>query len=918
MEKGKQNKFIFPGLRFYLLYSFFQNEPMKFFFKITDINLVTDRFDHLEPFVSPEVIKKPTRTVKLNLDKDKSVKITKKSEVVNVDKDISKPSHASDKKPEKELLKRENRVTPIIGCKEKDSIEKEITEEIKSRIQNEPASDKNAIYTNITLNRSNNVEIITKIQKVSNKNGQPIGLNIIKQTVKKTKPPPSVDHKKTQENLPKLTVKPVSNEKISLPQKIKLLDKGNAKEVNKQAVSQTVVNSIRPEVAPAGSSSAASVVASEEDEKSIFLKSIELTAKNTVKPMVSQKSDLAKSTAELTKPGMPQKVELPKVVSPHKRKSPSPHKTERPPAKKLKTAKNEKKQNIGIVKPGIKSKAIQNPAVRQMVTNVNQNATNLNRIVEQNSPNATTSKELKSLFEGCKINIPSSLSITLKESSDDDRDRRLLAAAKPVQNYIEILKLPDVVNVKDASSSLGMHHVLAHERVGTPQVTLIDSKSDNSAQKENMPKPSISTATNPISSPSITVKASSCATSSQNTPTTNSVFSKPAAILPCPVPHVSPKALNSSRDNLVKLNPRSPQTFQKMFEEAIKKPDFSNKFQTVATAKKEGKSALEKKPEKSALDLTVNESNSGTGGNKRNILEIASQLYKKTKLEQEKNGTMAGTENNVDCKVPPGKVAIPRLSHQKLVKTTPVVQKPTKGESKSPVTSVDCHSSSLGINYTVSVGQNGSRVLSPQQTETKSIPSVPKAAPGSVSSTSECKTDLECGGVSTTVPAVSPKISVSPKLLSSPKSSPKTPSSQESLRLNTPPSCSPKPPPFSPKSSKSPTGKPISNKTSSNFSVSTTSAPFNASLSPNQILEKYNIQNLAQLTASFNFSPANFVANPANQLAALQQAVILKHFEMQNRQNWLNMNPSPLIQYQKYLQSLSQGQNHLLGNIKEN
>lgn len=87
----------------------------------------------------------------------------------------------------------------------------------------------------------------------------------------------------------------------------------------------------------------------------------------------------------------------------------------------------------------------------------------------------------------------------------------------------------------------------------------------------------------------------------------------------------------------------------------------------------------------------------------------------------------------------------------------------------------------------------------------------------------------------------------------------------------------------------------------------------------NQLMEKYNIQNLAQLTASFNINPTtlgltpNLGLNPTQ--LAFQQAMILRHFEMQNRQNWLNMNPNPLAQYEKFLQNL-QNQNQLLG--KEN
>lgn len=522
---------------------------MKFFFRITDINTVADRFDYIGPKPTP-VVEKPV--------------IIKEAKTVRFQ--LPNNERTSAKK------------TVVVAAKLP-----QITEEIKNRIQKEPLSEKSSVYTNITLNRSNNVEIITKIQKVSNKNGQPIGLNIIKQTVKKSKPTPVV----------KKDVEP--------PVEIKKED-----------------DPILPAPVPM-----------EVDlEKSNFLKSIELTAKTTL-PAVS-----------------PQKVIAMEQPS-KKRKNSSPIKT----AKKTKV---------------LKLKTIQNPAVRQIVSNVNQSATNVTKIVERN-------KDLQTLFDNCKINIPSSLSITLKESSDSDGERRTPVQVKPVQNYIEILRLPDAA-----------------------------TKDDNNCE------------------------------------------------------------VNGSE-----AKRKSPQTFQKMFEEAIKKPNFVGKKETAA------------------LDLSGGES-----AKRNNIAEITQQLYKK----QEKNN----------------KVAIPRLKSK-----TP------------PEQSIDCHSASLGMNYKVSVEQK-----SPNKVVTSNT--------------------------------------------------------------------------ISPSTNKSVLPKP----TSSLSVTTTTNTPSSQSLSPNQLLEKYNIQNLAQLTASFNLSPAG-------QLAALQQAMILKHFEMQNRQNWLNMNPSPLVQYEKYLQSLQgQKQQQLLG--KEN
>lgn len=548
---------------------------MKFFFRITDINTVADRFDYIGPKPTPvaekPVIFKESKTVRFQLPNEKKSHTKSKTVMVATAKTAELP---------------------------------EITEEMKNRIQKEPLSEKSSVYTNITLNRSNNVEIITKIQKVSNKNGQPIGLNIIKQTVKKSKP-----------------VAVVKKEK----------DANASIEVKKE-------EPILP----------AAVPMEIDVEKSNFLKSIELTAKNTIQPAVSPQKVIALNTPK---------------TSTLKRKNASPLKT-------------------GTVKKAkvLKLKTIQNPAVRQIVSNVNQSATNVTKIVERN-------KDLQTLFDNCKINIPSSLSITLKENSDGDGERRTPVQVKPVQNYIEILRLPDTANA---------------------------NKDDNSGSD-----------------------------------------------VVCD-----------------EVKRKSPQTFQKMFEEAIKKPNFAGKKETVAATGT------------AALDLS-----GGDSVKRNNIAEITQQLYKK----QEKNN----------------KVAIPRLKPK-----TP------------PDQSIDCHSASLGMNYKVSVEQK-----SPNKVVTSSTVSP-----------------------STTNQTVIPK-----------------PTSSLSVTTTT---------------------------------TTTNTVTSSQSLSPNQLLEKYNIQNLAQLTASFNLSPAG-------QLAALQQAMILKHFEMQNRQNWLNMNPSPLVQYEKYLQSLQgQKQQQLLG--KEN
>lgn len=927
-----------------------QNEPMKFFFKISDINKATDRFDFVEPTVLPEVVNKPVRVAKTSKKSEKRDKI--------------RTSQVNSKKIKNEIVKSDKNRVIVDDCKDDESIEKEITEEIKSRIQNDPTNDKTSIYTNITLNRSNNIEIITKIQKVSNRNGQPIGLNIIKQTVKKSKPlplptiTPSVASS-AQNNSLQIKSEDKNGENVSVQidvkqEKIGKDAESSAKSDNKvltpvktyknennkteQDENKTDMKQNKSEKKKEASNSEIKVKeepvtvniktepVEDEIEKSIFLKSIELTARSSLlKPPASEKktpspekkppltlSPEMKYKPFETKPSSSHKVNLShKPVSSQKRKNSSPIKNPQP-AKKPRASK--------------KPKHIHNPMVKQMVTNVNQGASSLNRIVEQNSPKATTQKELQSLFDSCKINIPSSLSITLKESSEDDANRRTPTTIKPVQNFIEILKISENGNIQETTPSklvkMEQQATLTPLQKSSPIPESQVKTEDN--QPQNLKTSSPASSPKPILSPSSTKTPQSPLTTPipLKTPPTPTSQNKPNSNLPSQLKHMA-------KENLVKLNPRSAQTFQKMFEEAIKKPEFSTKL--VVLPKKDANEAsasvVASKVQKNVLDLSVGEN----GGNKRNILEIASQLQKKTKLSNDLVMEKKVVDNAEYLKAPPGKVAIPRLNNQrpssKASLHTP--SKQIKTENKSPVTSVDLHSSRLGINYTVSVGGNN---ISPGQKEAKTVQASSISPQHSFSFKSEAQPfSKELPSTKTTKPVhFSPKESIStplkeeihspkpsafsPKLslssakitsptLPSPSSTSKAIIKMDPLRLQTPPSSTISSSKPSPKQSKSPCRVPT---------------PKTGSMSPNQILEKYNIQNLAQLTASFNFNAANFVMNPANQLAALQQAMILKHFEMQNRQNWLNMNPSPLVQYEKYLQSLTQGQNHLLGNIKEN
>lgn len=538
-----------------------------------------------------------------------------------------------------EIKKVKNKLSEVIPKQEKKDF-------IKSSIKCSGDID-NSVYTNLTLNREDNIETITKIHKVANRNGHSIGVSVTNHTLKKTNNNYKVQNVK---NRPKL-----------VPTNSNLNTKNSLKKTEEKLEKER-----------------------EEIEKSIFLKSIELTAKNNV-------------IKEPVKPvGKPIKIS---TSSAQKRKNSSPVKNDKIHEKKLKAEKK-------AMKIIIQSKTISNPTVRQMVSNVNQNADNMSKIVEQST--ATKAADIKSLIDNCKINIPASLSITLNETSDSGTKTPL--PMPPVKNYIEILKLPD-------------------------------HKTDGAADG-----------------------------------------GKRAALSPIDVAR--------TKD----ANYWNSQSYQNIFEQTLAKsttPDSSN---TNNNNVKESKKFDDKTP----LDLTTPEPVANS--TKRSISDIALQLQKKTKIEEEKRKEEIAT-----------KIAIPRLPTQRTLKPSY-----NKYDLK-PQHTANMHSPRLGLNYTVSVDQK------PNTGNTK-------------------------------------------------------------RNQNTSPSTS-------------------KNKSSSNSPKS---------LNSNQLLEKYNIQNLPQVTASFNFNRS--LPFTAGQYNAFQHAMLMKQI---GQQSWVNQ--TPLLHFEKYLQTLNNAatQNHIMGDIKE-
>lgn len=636
-----------------------------------------------------------------------------------------------------------------------------IKDEIKNKLQD---IGKGPVYTNITLNRSNNVEIITKVQKVSNKNGQPIGLNIIKQTVKKTSRLPEKIAEKLTEKPAQITngckpdvrlnaetnPKPVcdssriksESDESKLESVKKEENLSNKENQNDSAEAEPPIKEeLESESSPEKNDDRNLVDIDE--EKSNFLKSIELTARSALQTLQGLKHPPNQTGTS------PKSTQKRKNSSPIKNDKKKPKKTKTPPIKLLPKLPPTSVDKIVLLAEKHKN-----------------------------------GDDLQSLFSSCKINIPSSLSITLKESSEDDRDRRNAASLRPVQNYIEILKLPD----------------------------------SNPHQKE------------------------------EKTDIDNRFKSKSAPNLPCKISVVSGKDQKQQM-----------QTFQKMFEDSLKKIELNSKINLTSN----NNNVKASSPEEGVQNNSA----------KRNLMEIASQLHKKTKLEAEKP-------------VLP-KIPIPRLN----------IQKKTSTQLKFQQTIANLHSASLGLNYTVSIAQNSNKSPLGGKIEAKVENSI-KTPPTKTTQESQkpeeaqnlTKKDDKIEEHKANGRITVPNIQNLTNLLKNHSTKPQTPVRNISPNISPRSNISPVPV-ASPRPKHSPEKPPVNSGTSQN-------CPAASAFSPNHILEKYNIQNLAQLTANLNFNSGMFGMNHTSQLAALQQAMLLKQFELHNRQNWQLSN-----QYEKYIQN---------------
>ncbi|KAL3271036.1 hypothetical protein HHI36_021536 [Cryptolaemus montrouzieri] len=870
------------------IYTWKRNEPMRFYFRIIEkgndeLPDFTKLFTPMDasPLLRPQARSTPTKKIyKASCTPDAKDRKKRTPKKTNVSKKIPAQKLAKREDYRRcDIERLESEVKSEVKVEVEDEQDHQVDKVIKTEVESAdvkpsiddskviPSDDaKKQVYKTITLNRASNLETVTEIRKMSGSERKALENS---QNVKKSSNT-TVNKTSKVQNDPS-----TSNE--DKPEKV----------IIKKEVEETPQVS-KKDIVKIESDSPSNVTGLTEKEleqkKFEFLKSIELTSKKVVdnlaklmnkqhlktlnnpaqvgqsktvatsgKPCFSMKSPVPNAAMEIVKT---KKAATPKPGSNGvKRKNSSPMKTE---AKKPKVEPRRTTKIIIQQKPGY-------PPILKP-----------NEIKNSDSITGQNKNDLHSLFQNCRLNIPSSLSITLKENGETCRKP---VQMPPVQNYIEILKID--------------------EKEGKKTITL---KQEDVSKK---PTPDVE------KSLEARQKVESTVTSSSNKNVNSTTATNQVPKIALSLPKVSPtlpEASSKPKETKDVTKSQQHQSFQKIFEESIKKVDQDGSQPTT--------------------DVAADSSN---GSGKRNILEIAQQLYKKTKIEQDKNFGKTAADSRCATPLPAPKIPIPRLNNQRVVKPP---KRNHKYENLPQQTLTNLHSSSLGLNYTVSVGKETPDVV--QQTYKVNGVMSPQ---GATSKNGESNVKSPRGGVepSGPSPGYKPSCAYNVPVKSSPIS-PKTLDAKVTPGSYSPRIQSPRPsvgiaaPKSSPRSlssplAKIPSPKPKSGHVSPKFaqpvgssSVSSTSSPV---LTPNQLLEKYNIQNLAQLSASINFNAAAVPQNYLNavqgtQMAALHQAMLMKQFELQNRQKWLNINQGPLLQFEKYLQSLNASKNQILGNMKDN
>lgn len=939
-----------------------QNEPMKFYFRITDIALAPERFDYFEPSsLVSSTPKQPTKSrchqqrsakqhlvSNLNINNNTIVKkppppIRADNEINTIsdnkpvtDNQIVNTNAVENTKNSNELKTNKNcdKVSKTVKCKteKRKTVEKEA-----KQVKNECAADKKKIsdnksemkHSNLVSSEKENIpDNNDKSDTVNNEKCKDISDNdkqikensdkcetdkrVKEEVVFKIKSEPNYefssdaksekscgDNSKSDEN--------ISNTKPNVPITVKTeIQTPISTDISVDNPSSPEKSHNKTENSLLGSS--------EEDvEKSNFLKSIQLTARSSLSPP-NPNPTLPKIIPPILKLPIGQKRK-------YVRKNPK-----EPSAKKAKIENNAKKTQINekskvtealtkmrriapkASKSGsptketdVKVRSIKNPIVRMIVSNMNKQSTNLNKIVGQTNVNET--ERLKSLIDSCKLNIPSSLSITLTESPRNE-DGTIVetkpAPIKPVQNYIEILKLPET-NVPSA----------------TPE--------------NNGKIPEVDEATKKVDT----------------------------------IEKLNQKILDSGKNGFANMTKTQKQTFQTMFEEAIKRNEsmkaqlYHIQNQAEIAKKANSQKTNGKKQQSNALDLssktsptkeengadspntpssssvvqnlsnlyvstptralkspvpntTPKTTSTGTNGHitsttnlnsngKRNILEIAHQLSKRSKLESE----------NSLLKVPNSSVSPNSTTSRVCASPSPTAKSNPNSLLKSPKKEATPPSPPKQIIINNNFSSGGS--ISIKDSPKKATPAVPKlpiprlpvqkvptpkltmpirnnngllkfsnyTAKLANSSTSNAATaTAAAAGAAVGVGAGAAAVS----------------SSQTSPKLNNSTNVSPK----------------IPESTSKSPSPSPKTAETIHGMTPNQILEKYNITNLAQFNANLNHAQLAF-----------QQALMVSHqlemhrlHQQTNQKQWMN-NPNILAHYENYVKSLKQ-QNQMCGNASKN
>ncbi|XP_068620800.1 polycomb group protein Psc-like [Battus philenor] len=504
------------------IYNWKRNEPMRFFYQIIDYVAMRNRFFDINRKSSlfPGRKPSPTSTEETNTS----------SPLPNINENASEASSGTDSPMPDDIKKTSDELNKIIVTNHiKDVENKESSSCASSLKKNDDEVEKSQFLNSFELTaRNNTLNAKTSPPKANTTEA----LSSIDTSVKNNLPKIDDSLKRKQplsSHVPEMKKLKIELEKAKIPGTATTTSTVHlAKDTPKLEKPYENSEKLKDNAEAVKSPQTSTFLNSPSQKQTISPKEIKQQQSAVVKPQISENIGMKRNnsasqntSSPKRKPNespTPQSSSTPKTVSPLKLQIPKLETSSS--ASKLPEVSKPTIKKMPDLKPSatMSSTSLQNkgPSVNKvrmdLLANNSDPTIDRSKILSQvksslslPNPTQTSGDPLKSLFDSCKINIPSSLSITLTDQKLETRsvseslvadqkkimvNKNLSSASNmsahkvpspPVHNYIEILKLPETDPKKGSKNE------------GNNDIKVSSSKSDSNTISAKLPNKSSET-----------------------------------------------------------------------------------------------------------------------------------------------------------------------------------------------------------------------------------------------------------------------------------------------------------------------------------------------------------------------------------------------------------------------------------------